>query len=302
MQKRKIYNEHPVGYNGFAFNMRVPPFNDKRVRQAFAHLFNRERLMEKLFFNEYEYTNSIFPGRDWGSGAERTRIEFDPDLAEELLAEAGYEKRDQEGYLVSEKGERLEVTLEYGTQGWERIWLVVKEDYEAAGVKFNLKLIDPSTLMKKISERQFKLHWQGWGALLFPNPETSWRSNLADQDNNNNIPGFKNARVDELCKQYNLVKSWDERKAITKEIDSLVAADFPYAYGWHSNYFRLLYWNRYGHPAKYFTRTGDVAAEMMIALWWFDEAKEQALMVAMDAEDTLPQGETIVKPWAKDGN
>ena len=36
------------------------------------------------------------------------------------------------------------------------------------------------------------------GGLLFPNPETSFHSMLADQKNNNNITGFKNARVDEL--------------------------------------------------------------------------------------------------------
>ena len=42
-QKRKIYNQRPVGYMGLAFNARVAPFDDRRVRLAFAHLFNREK-------------------------------------------------------------------------------------------------------------------------------------------------------------------------------------------------------------------------------------------------------------------
>ena len=37
-----------------------------------------------------------------------------------------------------------------------------------------------------------------WGGLLFPNPETSFASSLADVPDNNNITGFKDARVDEL--------------------------------------------------------------------------------------------------------
>ena len=42
-------------------------FDDRGVRLAFAHLLNREKLMETLFFNEYTYIDSYFPGRDWGS-------------------------------------------------------------------------------------------------------------------------------------------------------------------------------------------------------------------------------------------
>ena len=43
-------------------------------------------------------------------------------------------------------------------QSWERIWLVVKEDYEDAGVEFNLELMDFTTLYKKVDERQFTIN------------------------------------------------------------------------------------------------------------------------------------------------
>ncbi len=108
--------------------------------------------------------------------------------------------------------------------------------------------------------------------------------------------------MDQLCRDYNLATTWEARKAITKEVDTLVCAEHPYAFGWHSSNIRLLYWDRYGHPEKYFTRTGDVAAEMMVALWWFDPEKIAALEKAIEAGTSLPQGETIVKPWAKDAD
>ena len=72
------------------FNERVAPFNDRRVRLAFAHLFNRERLIEKLFFNEYELINSTYPGSYWGAGDTNPMILFDPGQAAALLADAGY--------------------------------------------------------------------------------------------------------------------------------------------------------------------------------------------------------------------
>ena len=69
------------------------------MRKAFAHLFNRQKLNEKLFFGEYEMIDSYFPGRDWGNGANNEKIEFDPEKAEELLWEAGYRERDEDGSL-----------------------------------------------------------------------------------------------------------------------------------------------------------------------------------------------------------
>jgi microcin C transport system substrate-binding protein len=189
------------------------------------------------------------------------------------------------------------VTLEYGLQQWEPIWLVVKEDFEKAGVRFNLKLIDSSTLIKKVSERHFKLHFQSWSSLLFPNPETSWRSSLASQMNNNNITGFKNPRVDELCKQYNVTMDRAEQKKIIREIDTLVCDDVPYAFGWYARFDRILFWDKFGHPASYLTKTYDRPELSILLTWWFDEAREKALKEAMEKDTDLPQGEMVVKPW-----
>ena len=301
IQRRKIHNQAPEGFAGFCFNMRKPPFNDKRVRMAFTYLFNREALMEKLFFNEYEYTNSHFPGRDWGAGDENEQAEYDPDFAQELLAEAGYKTRNADGYLVGSDGKVLEVTLRYGFQGWERIWLVVKKYYEDAGIKFNLELIDYATLLKQISDRQFKITFQSWGALLFPNPETSWRSSLADQKANNNIPGFKNARVDELCELYNVEFDRKKQKEITREIDRIVFNEYPYALGWYASSNRILYWDRFGHPSYYFPRIEQTPSTAVIATWWFDPAKDAVMRKAMAAGEKIKQGPKVVKPWDKDG-
>jgi microcin C transport system substrate-binding protein len=299
VKRRKVFNQAPRGFSGLEFNMREKPFDDKNVRLAFCYLFNRERLMDKLFFNEYEFLDSYFPGRDWGNGDDNDPITYDPDKAAELLAAAGYKTRDKDGFLVGPDGKRFEITLELGSPTLERIFLVVKEDYEKAGIKLELKVIDGSTLMKKVSEREFKINYQAWGGLLFPNPETSWRSTLADEKNNNNHCGFKNARVDELCKKYNVVFDRAEQKKIIREIDKLIYDEHPYALGWYARYHRVLYWDKFGHPDSYFTKTSiDPEADMM-TLWWFDTDRVKALEEARAKGTTLEQGEVDVKPWDK---
>ena len=301
VQARKVFNQGPVGFSGFAFNMRKPPFNDKRVRLAFAHLFNRKRLIEKIMFNQYEEIHSTYPGSDWGAGDQIPNVDFDPDAAEKLLAEAGYTKRDQDGFLLGPDGKRLELTFEFGTPAFERHWLVAKEDFEAGGIKFDLKLIDQTTLMKKVTEREFTIHFQSWTGLQFPNPETSWRSDLADKPANNNLTGFKNARVDELCEEYNKVSDRKRQKEIVREIDKLVCAEVPYAFAWYAGYLRVMYWNRFGHPAKYWSRTSSDTSDAIVAYWWWDAAKHDALAKAMKDGVPMPGEPTApvdAKPWA----
>ena len=70
------------------------------------------------------------------------------------LHRADYLKQHPDAAPVGKDGKRLSVTLEFYPQGGERIWLQVKDDYEAAGVEFNLKLVDGATLIKK-RMRQF---------------------------------------------------------------------------------------------------------------------------------------------------
>lgn len=299
VKRRKIYTQRPNGFSGLAFNMRKPPFDNKRVREAFSYLFNRERLMEHLFFNEYEFLRSYFPGRDWGNEEENPIVEYDPDYAAELLEEAGYTERDEEGWLIGPDGKRFELNFQFQYPSWERIWLVVKEDFEAAGIKFNLELLDPAALMKKITERQFTLHFQGWTALLFPNPETSWRSDLADKKANNNITGYKNERVDELLKEYNVTFKRAEQKRITREIDSLVFNEYPYALGWYGPFTRILYWDKFGHPENYLNRIEYIADSIMMQTWWWEPEREQAMLQAREAGKELPQGEVMVEPWKK---
>jgi microcin C transport system substrate-binding protein len=197
--------------------------------------------------------------------------------------------------LVDKNGKPFEIYLEFDQSGFDRIHNVVAEDLKNAGIKLNIKQIDPNTLMKKVDERNFTLHYQAWGAILFPNPESSWHSKLADQFSNNNLPGFKNKRVDELCEKYNVTYSHAERVRILHEVDEILFKEHPYALGWGANYERLLYWNKFGHPKNYFSKTGDFRE--ITSLWWLDPEKEKILQQSMKTGSPLSVGEVVVKPW-----
>jgi len=295
IQKRKVYTDNPQGISGLVFNMRKPPFNDIRMRQAFTYMLNREKLIKELFYNEYLMIDSYYPGSMY-ENPNNPKYRYDPDKAVALLTECGYSKRNNEGWLVNGKGEMLSFELSYDQPSFERILTVYQEDLKKVGIKLDLKQATAATMFKMVSEHKFLIHWQSWGGLLFPNPENDVSSWTADPENTANLAGVKDPRIDELIKEYNVCFDQSRRIAIIQEIDGIMMKMQPFALGWYGPYNRILYWNKLGHPEFYFSRTGDWRS--VIGYWWIDPAKEKKLEKARNnTSDTLDVGDTDVMYW-----
>lgn len=295
IQKRKIYTHRPVGVSGIAFNIRKPPFNDIRIRKAIAYLYNREKMMDKLFFNEYEYLDTFYPNSPY-ENPNNPKIRFNPDKAVKLLEEAGWlqKNRDSNGWLTK-NGKRFELTLNYIQKSSERIMTIFQEDLKSVGIKLDLKQVTWATDIKQVGERNFEMSSRAYGGILFPNPEGSFHSKFADKPNNNNIWGVKNKRIDEICAKYPLMFDPKERIKAVQEIDGIVCNLHLFAFGWYAAHTRLLFWNKFGMPDYILSKTGDQSS--LISLWWYDKQKEEKLRKAMKNNTKLPVGKTVVKWW-----
>lgn len=270
VQKRKIYTLEPQGYGGYCFNMRIPPFNDRNVRLAFAHLFNRELMFEKFFFYQYEYIDSYFPGQIYRR-PDAQRVKYDPRRARELLAASGWTRRDAQGYLVNERGQRFPtLTIEFAQQTFERIHMVMKDElWKQAGIRLEPKLVDYASLLKKVWEYKYTVTYFSWTASLFPDPEFQFASKYADEPQSNNLNGFKNAEADALFERYKYEFDQGKRTEMLHRVDKILFDEHPYALGWYAPYFRILYWDKFGHPPEYTQRfVGDT--NEIIRWWWLE--------------------------------
>ncbi|MGL4465378.1 MAG: ABC transporter substrate-binding protein, partial [Planctomycetia bacterium] len=282
--RTKFFNDAPNGVSGFAANSRKAPLDDVRVRQALQHLYDRKTLIEKLAYDEYLPTDSHHPGSEYANPA-NAPIGFDLKKASELLAEAGWKERGPDGFLRKD-GKPLKLTLTWYNKNQEKFLTSFKETARQGGVDVVLEYISPEAMWQKLMERQFELCHIKWGGLVFPNPETSYHSKLADKNDNNNITGFKNKRVDELCDAYDLAFDQPERVKIVKEIDHLVYQQHPYILEWYQPCQRVAYWDKFGMPEFGLHRT--LEFEDAFACWWIDPEKEKTLAAARKNGTPLP--------------
>ena len=136
VQKIKVFNSLPKGPSGIVFNTRETPWDDVRIRKAFAHLFDVEKLNNRLFFKEYVQLNTFFFGTPYAN-PNNPYTDYSPTKALKLLKEAGWTTKPGETWL-SKNGEIFEFEFLIST-GEDRIYSGFQQDLANVGIKMEFK-------------------------------------------------------------------------------------------------------------------------------------------------------------------
>jgi microcin C transport system substrate-binding protein len=274
-------------------NMRRPPFDDPRVRQAMGHLLNREKMNSTLMYNQYFLHRSYYEDLYTADHpCTNPLTAFDKEKARALLREAGWKANPETGLLEKDG---TPFTFHFLTRDptADKFLAIYSEDLKDVGIELTIERKDWAAWSRDMDEFNYDMTWAAWSAGLFKDPEGMWLSSEADRRSGNNITGFKSPVVDQLIEQQKTVFDVQRRHAICREIDGIIAARHPYALLWNIGYVRLLYWNRFGTPPTVLSKYGDESA--VTWYWWYDEDAAAALEAAMDAGEYMPPREAEIE-------
>ncbi len=286
IQKKQVFNSAPQVRREYVFNMRRPPFDDLRVRKAFTLLLNRKEIIEKVMFNQYVPTNSFFAGTPY-ENPNNPRREYDPQQALRLLAEAGWNSHDSQGRLVK-NGVPLQVEMLYRNKIDEPHLTIYQEDLRKVGINLNLRLLTFETeIQLVVDQRKFQMAQLAWGGVIFPDPESEYRSTLADLNSNNNVTGIKDPRLDKIFDQLPKMFDLKDRIRAIQQVDYILANSYDRILLWSAPSTSIAYWNKFGLPPGIFSRAGD--EYQCYNLWWLDPDKNARLQQALrDPSIRLP--------------
>jgi len=144
----KLQNTLSVYYVGF--NLRNEFFDEVEVRQALAHAVNKQLIVQSVLGQYGAVEDDIFPSAHWSHSPNLTKYEYDPNKAMTMLENAGFVKN-ANGYYERD-GKELTFTLEVptGKKEREQTAVLLKQDWEAIGVKCELQQLDFPTLVTKL--------------------------------------------------------------------------------------------------------------------------------------------------------
>ncbi|MBI3805892.1 MAG: peptide ABC transporter substrate-binding protein [Nitrospirae bacterium] len=172
----------------YGFNIERAPFNDVRVRRAFALAIDRNEIPKILKGGEIPATSWIPEGM-FGYNP-KIGLGFDPERAKALLAEAGHPS-----------GAGLPtITLAFNTDPTNRL---IAENIQAQwkrnlGVSIELDNMEWKVYLKRLKEETPQIFRLGWGA-DYPDPDNFM--NLFTSTSGNNYSHWKNADYDRLISE-----------------------------------------------------------------------------------------------------
>ena len=290
--KRRVRNHEPVGFQGFAMNMRRPPFDELPVRQAIAHLIDRDTMNRTMMFSAYFLQRSYFEDLyDPANPCPNPLFPFDIPRAKDLLREAGYTPDPATG-ILHKAGRPLAFSFLTRDGGADKFLALCSAAFREVGIQMKIERKDFASWMRDMDAFNFDITWASWGGSLFRDPESMWLSTEADRPSGNNITGFKDPRVDTLIEKQKTIFSITERNAICRQIDAAAAAAVPYVLLWNTDVTRLLHWDTFGTPPTVLSKFGDERS--LLTYWWYDPDTAAELRAAHSTGDVLPQRPELI--------
>ena len=213
----------------------VPPLNDVRVRQALVYAIDREDLVENLFYGKYVVAATYFPVTHPNYNANCNGYPYDPEKAEQLLAEAGYTPGPG-GKLVDANGEPLHIVYQTtaGNTERERSQQVIKAHWEAIGIEVEIK----NELAKTFFGETFRRLQIPGQVLMWAIQNTpsgigyipSYCEPIATKENDwvgSNLYHFCDEQYKEVADKLSGAVDADERARLQKEIQCLHQDKLP---------------------------------------------------------------------------
>jgi peptide/nickel transport system substrate-binding protein len=218
--------QYANGISRVEFNLDRPIFQDRRVREAFAHVIDRNVIVNTV---QYGYgkpiAGPINPNLTKWYVPDLKTYAIDTAKAEALLDEAGHPR--------GADGTRFSLVHDYvpSSDTYKRGAEYIRQALAAVGVKVEVRSQDFATYTKRIyTDRDFDFAFQGFSNLFDPTVGVQrlyWSKNFKPGVPFSNGSNYSNPRVDELFEA--AAVELDEAKRIAQwtEIQQIIVEDLP---------------------------------------------------------------------------
>ncbi|WPO98164.1 extracellular solute-binding protein [Pseudomonas sp. HR96] len=279
---------------GFVFNLQRPMFQDRRVREALAMLWDFEwsnrQMMRDMYLRQQSYfSNSPLAATQLPDADELKILEplrgkvpdevftqvfkaphtdgsgfiRDKQLqALALLEQAGW--RPDGDRLVNARGEPLSFTFLNAQGGFERLLLPWKRNLAQIGIDLQIRRIDSAQYLNRLMARDYDMIVTGYPVSPAPGNElyNYFGSKAANDPGSSNYMALQDPAVDSLIDGLVRARTQPQMALYAHALDRVL----QWNHYWVPNYYppgtSTVWWNRFGMPAV--PASNDEAPET----WW----------------------------------
>jgi len=212
-------------YAGLAFlqiNVRKPPLDNVKIRQAILYALNRQFIIDNIFFGAGKVGQGPFSSSTPFHDPKLPQYTFDLAKAKELIAESGVD--------VS----KTRIRLLNGEKGgaWERLAEYTKQSLQGLGFKVDVVTSDAATWVQRVSNWDFDLTYNFIFQIGDPYLTNSYlyrTDTIVKTSPFANVSGYQNPVADALWDKVANTPDGPARTQAYSELENVLNTDLPLA-------------------------------------------------------------------------
>ncbi|MBW2056412.1 MAG: peptide-binding protein [Deltaproteobacteria bacterium] len=218
------------GYTYIGYNMRREPFKDRRVRKALGMAIDVEKIIKYVLYGQGERITGPFPKQTDYYNHQVSPLQYDPEGALALLAEAGW-RRGADGWL-EKNGKRLQFTLitNQGNNIRQAILSIAQDSWRKIGIDVRTDVLEWAVfIQERVNKHDFDALILGWSMGIEPDLYQIWHSSQT-QPNQLNFVGFRNKEADDLIIKIRQEYDHDRQVRYCHRLHEIIAREQPYTF------------------------------------------------------------------------
>jgi len=223
-----------IGVEWLTFNLHKDgPLQDLNVRKAIMHGIDRDRNIDMALSGYAEKTDSFMYLETPDHNPNLPQYDYDPDLANKILDDAGYVDTDGDGIRNDPEGRNLsfELVVPSAWTAEVKASALMKEQLKDIGIEIIIRAMDTATFYDFIYAPTTDIYdigfnWEEPG----PYADWIWEFCRSWKPGSWNTAYYNNPEFDETLDKYLSERDLTKRREYLYEMQMMIAEDLPYGF------------------------------------------------------------------------
>ena len=209
-------------------NAAEPPFDDPKVRQALNYAIDLPGIADAVLDGRVSQATGVIPPGFPAYNANLRGYSYNPDLAQELLADSTYGDA-----LASGDFPRITLTISGSFGAAVPQYLeVMLEQWRSLGIEIDIQQTEWATFLQDVTDKKYQMFSLGWIA-DYPDPE-NFLDLLFHSESTNNHTNYSNPEVDRLLEEARTERDRERRFELYNQVEQMILDDAPWVWTWFS--------------------------------------------------------------------
>ena len=233
-------------YTLIGYNTQDKILKDKNVRLALSHLIDVDKINEKILYGQQKrIVGDVLPVFKDDYNKDIKPREYNPEKAEQLLKDSGWNDTDKDGIydkVIDGRKTDLKLTYNYnsGNSQRENVGLMMQEWWKTNGIDLSVEPMDWSVYLEELKKNNVQLFYSAWISDPRPNdPKQLWHTDY--KNGGSNYPAYGTPESDALIDAIRRELDPAKRSALYMQWQQMLHDDVPCQFLFTQNYRNIIH-------------------------------------------------------------